>query len=116
MKKGASPEQQEKIDYAFLISNNDKDFVYTLEAENGLWSTERSSIIVGANGYRDVGLCQLSRQWHSDFINSPEFKDYKKQLEYCWGVYQDGVKRGRIKTTFYGYNKRHIAAKNFELL
>lgn len=115
LKKGASPEQQKKIDYAYLISNYNNDFIYTLEAENGNWDTNRSSIIVGANGYRDVGLCQLNRQWHSSFIDSPAFKDYKNQLHYCWDVFTKAMDSGRIRTTFYGYNRKHIAAKNFTL-
>lgn len=116
IKKGASPEQQEKVDYAFLISNHDKDFVLTLEAENGLWATTRRSIAIGANGYRDVGLCQLNRQWHHRFIDSPEFRDFRKQLHYCLEVYQKAIDSGRIRTTFYGYNNRHKVAKNFDTI
>lgn len=67
----------------------------------------RKSDIVGANGYSDFGLCQLNRQWHWKFIDSPEFQDPFKQIDYCWGVYQDAINKDRIKTTFYGYNNRH---------
>lgn len=94
------------MSYAYDLSN-DKDFVKTLVAENGTVDPQRKSMIVGSNGYSDFGICQLNRQWHNKFIDSQEFKDPFKQVEYCWGVYQDGVKRGIITTTFYGYNKRH---------
>jgi len=63
-------------------------------------------MIVGANGYSDFGMCQLNMQWHEPFIRSEEFKDPYKQIDYCYEVYQDGIKRGKIRTTFYGYNHR----------
>lgn len=55
---------------------------------------------------QSFGYCQLNKNWHADFINSAEFQDEYKQIDYCLGVYNDAVSRGRIKTTFYGYNNR----------
>jgi len=111
-KLGASPEQQKIINYAYEQTKN-LDFIYTLEAENGLWEPTRNSMRLGANGYRDMGLCQLNRQYHSPFIDSKEFRDYKAQIHYCYEVYQKAEAKGRLNTTFYGYNRRHVAAKNF---
>ena len=115
IKKNASPQQQEKVDYAWKISK-DPDFIYTLEMENGLWTKNRLSNQVGINGYRDQGLCQLNRQYHLDFIMSPEFQDHEKQLDYCWEVYKNAKEGGRINTTFYGYNNRHKAKDHFILM
>ena len=114
-KVGASPEQQEIINYAYEISK-EINFIYTLEAENGTYGIHRVSKNIGANGYRDVGLCQLNRQYHSPFIDSDEFNDYRAQIRYCWAVWQDAVKKGRLNTTFYGYNNIHKTKLNFEIL
>ena len=91
--------------YALQVSKGDQDFLKTLIAESGL----RPDAVNTHNrsGYRDSGVCQINRQYHSKFIDSPDFKDWKKQIDYCWGVYSDAVKRGKIKTTFYGYNARN---------
>ncbi len=79
-------------------------------AENWLVTIDRRWA-KGANGHYDHWLCQLNYQWHKKFIDSPEFNDYKEQVKYCWGVYQDGVKRGKIRTTFYWFNVRHKTTK-----
>lgn len=84
--------------------------MFTLEAENGRWDI--NAINRNRNGSFDKGLCQLNSQYHSPFINSKEFKDWRKQIDYCWGVWQDAIKKGRIRTTFYGYNHRYTRSKN----
>ncbi len=114
-KIGATPAQQKIIDYAYAYTRS-KDFIYTLEAENGHWDPNRPSIAVGSNGYRDVGLCQLNRKYHSNFIDSKDFGDYKKQIKYCWEVWKDAEKKGRLRTTFYGYNNIHKTKNNFTLV
>ena len=105
-KNGVSDEVNTILSYAYNISG-EKDFVKTLVAENGTVDPQPKSDIIGANGFSDYGLCQLNRQWHYKFINSEDFKDPFKQIDYCYGVYQDGMKRGIIRTTFYGYNNIH---------
>ena len=40
IKIGATPEQQEKVDYAWEISK-DIEFIYTVEGENSLWTHDR---------------------------------------------------------------------------
>ena len=94
------------MQYAYTISNS-KDFLYTLYAENGTIDPQRRSMIIGKNGYYDYGLCQLNYQWHSAFIDSPDFDDWKKQVDYCWRVYQ------QRPTAFYGYYKRYNQSRHF---
>lgn len=102
-----APDQEPIAEYAYRVSGGDKDFLYTLRAENGTFDPDRRSDIIGANGYYDMGLCQLNYQWHSDFIDSPDFQDWKKQVEYCWQVFS------KRPGAFYGYFKRHAQAKYF---
>jgi len=106
IKIGGSDRQNEVIAFAWDISQ-DPDWIATLEAENGLWTTDR----VGVTG--DRGLCQLNPRYHWAFINSPEFNDYKQQLLYCAQVYSQASQKGRISTTFYGWNRRAITKNNF---
>jgi len=102
-----SYEQNQIMQYAYKVSK-DKDFLYTLKAECGSISTD----CVGVT--RDRGICQLHPKYHAPFINSPGFKDWKNQVDYCWGVYQDAEKRGILKTTFYAYNVRQKVIKFFQ--
>ncbi len=37
------------------------------------------------------------------------FNDPYNQLDRCIGIWHDAIKKGRIKTTFYGYNVRNTA-------
>ena len=94
-----SLEQNEKVNYLYSISNS-KDFVLTVLAENGTLDHMRRSIKIGKNGYYDKGLCQVNQQWHSAFINSPDFKDWRKQARYCLEVFK------KRPTAFYGYYVR----------
>ncbi len=112
-KVGASEGVQKIVDYAFQLGG--KDFVLTLEAENGLWKSDRKSDKVGANGYSDFGLCQLNMEYHEPFIRSQEFNNPYKQIDYCYEVWKKAINQGRIKTTFYGYNRRHVVISNFHL-
>lgn len=104
-KKGGSPEQQEKVHYAWEISK-DPDFVYLLEAENGLWTHTRrhdpENNVVGV----DWGLCGTNDYWHPQRVNDPRFMtDWKWQVRECLTMYNGG-------TTFYGNIPK--AKHNFE--
>lgn len=99
-KKGASDEQNQWIRYAY--DRCGADCVLTWEAESG-WRKDITSK-ANSNGTRDHGLCQLNSQYHKKFIQSEAFKDPYKQLDYCIGVWNDAVKKKRLKTTFYAYN------------
>ena len=63
-----SPEdpKQDLINYAY--KKGGRDFLLTLNGENGIWQWDRKSDRVGANGYSDYGLCQLNGQYHAKFI------------------------------------------------
>lgn len=111
IKKWVNDEINKLVNYAYDLWWI--DFVLTLEAENWLWKWDRRSMIIWANWHWDYGLCQLNYQWHKPFIDSEEFKDPYKQLDYCNWVFQDWIKRWIIRTTFYWYNNRHKVKNNF---
>ena len=109
-------------------------FVLTLNAENGQRSlTRQSDYYKGGVRERSFGLCQLMEKYHANFIRKtgyhmvgPErgkyfivdqaaaeaggftdaFLDYKKQVDYCASVRDDAIEKGRLESTFYGYNVR----------
>lgn len=110
VKDTAGEDQNEKIRFILEVSGNNKDFLFTLEAENGTFDETRVSG-ANSNGSRDHGLCQLNSTYHWDYIKSEDFKDWKKQVYYCWDVYQDAQSKGRLETTFYGYNVRYQRAE-----
>jgi len=71
-----------------------------LVAENGTINPDRVSDIVGANGYRDKGLCQINIGYHSHIVFDERFSDWKWQIEKCYELYENG-------TIFYGLKKYH---------
>ena len=105
-KINSSKEQQEKVLYAWEISKDAK-FIYMLEAENGLWSPLRKSIMIGANGYSDSGLCMINRGYHPHIVNDKRFSDWKWQLRKCLELYKNGIR-------FYGLDNIGITKKHFE--
>ena len=108
IRKGATQAIQNKIDYAWSISK-DVDFIYTLDVENaGTWDVNILSEIVGANGYRDKGICQFNIGYHPKIVNDKRFSDYQWQIDQCWKHYKGG-------TRFYGYDVRSRAIKNFHI-
>jgi len=96
-------DQNQYVAYAAQISNNDLDFLSTLDAENGLWTHDKVGITA------DVGFCQFAPQWHPDVVNDPRFKtDPYWQLDQCWKHYKEG-------TRFYGYDNREAHKDYFVL-
>ncbi len=92
--------KQTMVRYAHRLGGN--DFVLTLTAENpewGIWAVGKNN-----NGTTDHGLCQLNSAYHGGFIASPSFKYWNRQLEYCAKVWHNAKRRGKLRTTFYGYN------------
>ena len=105
LKKGANPQTQEFINYAWHISQ-DKSFIMTIERESGFSLGAISPM--NYDGSVDRGIMQLNSRYHGAFINSPEFGDYKHQLLYGAEVYaRSGGK------AFNGYFKRYEVYNRF---
>lgn len=109
------------VAYAALISNNDLDFLATLEKENGEWTPDRKhdksyyregKEILGrwmpAGWYNDWGFCGTSDYYHWDIREDEKFKDPLWQLDQCWSMYKSGV-------TFYGADARNSVKSHFVL-
>jgi hypothetical protein len=108
------------VRYAAKISNNDLDFLATLDAENGLWTPDRQHDTPYWNGgktikgkymppawYNDHGLCGTSDYYHWDIVEDPRFlTDPYWQLNQCWELYSRG-------TRFYGFDNRWKSKSNF---
>ena len=71
---------QDYVNYAYDIWGI--DFVKLIECENGTWDPNRISKT------NDHWLCQLHYSYNKEFINSPDFKDPYKQLDYCYEKYK----------------------------
>lgn len=71
---------QDYANYAYEIWG--MDFVKLIECENGMWDPKRISKT------NDHWLCQLHYSYNKEFINSPDFKDPYKQLDYCYEKYK----------------------------
>jgi hypothetical protein len=109
VKTTAGDDQNQYVKLASKISGNNLDFILTLEAENGLWTLDRMSP-KNKNGTRDYGLCQLNSQYHWNFIQSADFRDAEKQLQYCYEVFK------KRPGAFYGYFKRLNHKAKFKLM
>lgn len=103
-KKDVGEDQNQYVRYASLISDNDLDFLSTLEAENGLWTSDRKSEVPGEDSY---GFCQINAYYHPEIVNDERFfSDPYWQLDQCWSMYQGGV-------AFYGYYNRNNVKDRF---
>ena len=60
--------------------------VNIIECENWRWDPNRVSAT------NDHWLCQLHYSYNKEFINSPDFKDPYKQLDYCYEKYETNPK------------------------
>ena len=71
---------QEYVDYAYQKWGI--EFVKLIECENGRRDPYR---IYATN---DHWICQLHYKYNKKFIDSPEFKDVYKQIDYCYEKYK----------------------------
>jgi hypothetical protein len=71
---------QDYVSYAYDIRGI--DFVKLIECENGRWDPKRVSKT------HDHGLCQLHYSYNKKFIDSKDFNDPYKQLDYCYEKYK----------------------------
>lgn len=71
---------QDYVNYAYSLGGG--DFVKLIECENGRRDPYRVSKT------HDHGLCQLNYRYNKKFINSEDYKDPYKQLDYCYEKYK----------------------------
>lgn len=107
-KLNVDEDQNQYVRMASTVSNNDFDFILTMEAENGLWTPDRRHT-QNRNGTYDFGFCGLNSRYHWNFIQSEEFKNPRKQIEYCYNIFRQKPYR------FYGYYKRNRYRNRFVL-
>lgn len=89
-----------------------KDVLGTWTME-GNWDKDNKGY--NNNGTTDHGVVQLNSAYHSKFINSPEFQDAYKQVDYAIEVLEDAKKKNRpIGKVWYAWPKRHTAISNLE--
>lgn len=94
-KKDVGEDQNQYVQMAADISNNDIDFLATLEGENGLWTPDRVH-----NDGHGHGFCGFDDRWWSYIIDDPRFiNDPYWQLATCYEKYKSG-------TVFYAYYTR----------
>ncbi len=107
---------QEKVYNRMYWRHSSMDMLTTFKGEGGLVKIDQPSNGVGWDGKRAYGFCQLYETYHRDFINSPDFMDWRKQVDYCVEVYKKAERAGSLNTTFQAYPKRHNKKKFFEVL
>lgn len=71
---------QDYVNYAYSLGG--VEFVKLIECENG----RRDPYRVSAT--HDHGICQLNYKYNKNFINSDDFHDVYKQLDYCYEKYK----------------------------
>lgn len=71
---------QDYVNYAYEIWGI--DFVKLIECENGTWDPNKISKT------HDHWLCQLNYKYNKNFINSSDFSNPYKQLDYCYEKYK----------------------------
>jgi len=105
IKKGVGEDQNKYVRFASKISDNNLEFIATLQGENSLWTPDRK--------HRDGhgwGFCGFDDRWWGKIINDPRFfNDPEWQLNQCWEKFQGG-------TRFYARDRWKERAVYFELI
>jgi len=74
----------------------DKQFMYMMASENGLFNHDRKSLVPNEPSY---GFCQIHQGYHPQIVNNPSFwNDPAWQLDQCHKLFSGG-------TAFYGYKR-----------
>lgn len=116
IRQDGDKEKQKVVDYLWKKSHN-IDLILTFERESGLrknavnYNRDKKGNILSS----DIGFCQLNNQYHKQFLESEDFKDTYKQLDYCMEVYKNAISRGIIRTTFFAYNVRNTVRNRFTI-
>lgn len=109
VKKNASKDQQEKVDYAWEISK-DPYFIYLLEAENGLWTHDRRHNPINNTVGIDWGFCGTNDYFHPEKVGNPLFfSDWKWQARTCLAMFKGGTK-------FYGASPSNRAKASLDFI
>lgn len=111
IKIDAPEEEQIKIRWIW-DKTHDLDMILTFERESGFKNVISK---YNSNGTRDYGETQLNSQYHSNFIFSEKFKDWRQRLDYGIIIYNNAKKRGILNTTFYAYPIRYSVKNRFDL-
>jgi len=90
----------------------DPDMIRTYLSENDNMWINRLSDKTGEWWYHAKWLCQLYPIRHKDFINSSDFQDPYKQIDYCIEVWNKAKDKWILQTTFYWYNFRFKNTKH----
>lgn len=100
VKKDVGEDQQRIVRMMAEVSNNNMDFLTTMNAENGLLDMYRKHPS-NTNGTTDYA-CGLNSAYHKPMIDKIIKKEVteKEIIKYCYDVY---IER---PTAFYGYKKR----------
>ena len=96
-----TPEQNEKLAYAWKISGYDIQFIYVLNGENALFDhTRRHDNSANTHG-TDWGF-GVNDYWHPEVVNDPKFfSDWRWQIDRVYQMWSGG-------TVFYGYSTKGI--------
>lgn len=73
-------EKQKYVQYAYSLWGI--EFVKLIECENGNWNPFIKSLT------NDYGICQLNYRYNKKFIESEDYKDVYKQLDYCYNKFK----------------------------
>lgn len=73
-------EKQKYVQYAYSLWGI--EFVKLIECENGNWNPFIQSAT------NDYGICQLNYRYNKKFIESEDYKDVYKQLDYCYNKFK----------------------------
>jgi len=109
-----SEEKNKQIQYAYKNSWYNRDMILTFLSENDSWELNRPSDKKWFDWNRAYWICQLYRTYHSDFIDSPEFQDPYKQIDYCINEWNRAEDLWILDTTWYAYVFRFNAEKNLK--
>ena len=109
VKRDVGNDQNDVVRLASKISNNDIDFITTLNKENGIWDMRRKHPHRNKDGSWDYA-CGLNSYYHKPFLKNLEIKTDEEIIKYCYEVYKNRP------TAFYGYYLRKNDYNKFYLL
>jgi len=92
-----------RVQFAYDISCWNMDFIKTIEAES------RWDVNASWDSHKAFWLCQINKLYNPEMQKQyRNLKSDNEKVSFCYGQYQDWVKRWVIKTRLYGYNKRNL--------